>query len=71
MTLLALRGDVSAPPPLAPRRETTRKVDALCWLTATEPSGRWGLLRDVMENQKTTKVLVFIFADLACVSGAD
>lgn len=33
-----------------------KKVDALNWLTAQEPSGRWGLLRDVMEDKKQTKV---------------
>lgn len=32
------------------------QVAALNWLTAQEPSGRWGLLRDVMEDKKITKV---------------
>lgn len=33
-----------------------RQVEALNWLTAQEPSGRWGLLRDMMEDKKKTKV---------------
>lgn len=36
------------------------KVKALNWLTAEEPSGRWGLLRDVMEDKDTTKVLLLL-----------
>lgn len=34
------------------------KVKALNRWTAEEPSGRWGLLRDVMEDKDTTKVLL-------------
>ncbi|CAM9111170.1 unnamed protein product [Pylaiella littoralis] len=42
-------------------------VKALNWLTAEEPSGRWGLLRDVMENKDTTKVCLDMKGALVCL----
>ncbi|CAM9666820.1 unnamed protein product [Scytosiphon promiscuus] len=49
------------------RQWNAHGVQALNWLTAEEPSGRWGLLRDVMEDTKTTKVCLDMKGALVCL----
>lgn len=48
------------------RRWNALGVDALNRCTAEEPSRRWGLLRDVMENPKSAKVCMNMKAALVC-----
>lgn len=49
------------------RRWNVLGVAALNRCTAEEPSGRWGLLRDVMENPKSAKVCMNMKAALVCL----
>lgn len=51
------------------RRWNALGVDALNRYTVEEPSGRWGLLRDIMENQNSTKVCMDMKAALVCLRG--
>lgn len=51
------------------RRWNALGVDALNRYTVEEPSSRWGLLRDAMENQNSTKVCMDMKAALVCLRG--